>query len=163
MSTRKQLLSDSGSDSEDFDEDSFTLVKGYNQRIRAIYTYRLKEKVLEALAFHTSRQQLKRERMMEAEQFRRESLLIRAYEMLNFNSQIVSRLDIYRRRVAFYKLLEACRKQKSIRHFQTCLLFKKMSTIFKVIRWDNFQERRRKRTLRGTLSQLKIAINLQSE
>ena len=51
MSTRKQLLSDSGSDSEDFDEDSFTLVKGYNQRIRAIYTYRLKEKVLEALAF----------------------------------------------------------------------------------------------------------------
>ena len=38
-----------------------------------------------------------------------------------------------------------------------------MSTIFKVIRWDNFQERRRKRTLRGTLGQLKIAIGLQSE
>ena len=47
-------MSESGSDSEDFDEDSFTLVKGYNKRIRAIYTFRLKEKVLEALAYYTS-------------------------------------------------------------------------------------------------------------
>ena len=56
VSNRKELMSDSASDSDGYDEDSFTLVKGYNQRIRAIYTYRLKEKVLEGLAYHTSRQ-----------------------------------------------------------------------------------------------------------
>ena len=50
----KHEVVDTDSDSDDFDEDSFTLVKGYNERIRAIYTFRLKEKVLEALAYHTT-------------------------------------------------------------------------------------------------------------
>ena len=101
---------DSDTDSEDFDEDSFTLVKGYNERIRAIYTFRLKEKVLEGLAYNASRQQLKRQQENEATQFRIESLLIRGFEMLNFHSSIVARMDAYRRRVAFFKLLEACRR-----------------------------------------------------
>ena len=46
--------SDSDTDSDDLEEDSFTLVKGYNERIRAIYTFRLKEKVLESLAFNAT-------------------------------------------------------------------------------------------------------------
>ena len=45
----KHELIDSDTDSDDFDEDSFTLVRGYNERIRAIYTFRLKEKVLEGV------------------------------------------------------------------------------------------------------------------
>ena len=55
LSTKvKYEIVDSDTDSDDLEEDSFTLVKGYNERIRAIYTFRLKEKVLESLAFNAT-------------------------------------------------------------------------------------------------------------
>ena len=48
-------------------EEEFGLVKNYNLRILAIYEGKLMEKVLDALAYHASYAQLKRERLAEAE------------------------------------------------------------------------------------------------
>ena len=65
---QKQMkkFSDSSSGSDGVDGESsceeFAIVQTYNEQIRAIYEGKLKEKVLEALAFHTSASQIKRER-----------------------------------------------------------------------------------------------------
>lgn len=72
--------------------------------MRAIYADRLKEKVLEALAFNASVTQIKRKLNEEAVQFRRESLLLRGFAMLHENALIFAKLEHFRLRVAFNQL-----------------------------------------------------------
>lgn len=54
-----KVASESSSSGESSCED-FGLVQNYNHRIKAIYQDRLKEKVLEGLAYHTTASQIKR-------------------------------------------------------------------------------------------------------
>ena len=63
--------------------------------------------MLEALAYFTTANQIKRQRNEEAQEFRRESLLLRAFATLNEHALIHAKLDHYKRRIAFNYLYHA--------------------------------------------------------
>ena len=122
MQQQKQSVEIAWIDSADSNEsscdDDFDMVQSYNDRIKAMHDNKLKEQVLEALAFNASANQIKRELNEEAMLFRKESLMLRAFVNLHTHATIFAKLDFYRQKVAFNYLYHAVILSKRMRKFE---------------------------------------------
>ena len=109
----KQRLKYKYAEDSDTDE-SFDLLKSYNDKIRNFHNQLLLEKALEVLAYNTSYKQIRRQSNNEAATFRRESLLLRAFNTIQLYTSIISKLERFRLRQAFNNLQEAVALSKKL-------------------------------------------------